>query len=281
MSGLVLLASYPKSGNTWMRAFVESLRQGGQPIQIATLRTGIPNIAWRGWFGELMGVEASDLEPGEIARARPDYHRRLCRFMPGWAAFKVHDCQHRVEPDGEWLFPADSVAAVVYVVRDPRDVAVSLSHHIGRPIDEAIRRMADHHWTASLDGEGPASQFPQFRSSWSGHVESWLDAQRYLRLHLIRYEDMIANPQAAFGAVAAFLGLDTSPAAVAAAVAATTFDSLRAQEEAHGFCERPSSMEFFFRSGKAGGWQDRLSPEQAERIVTRHGAVMRRLGYLP
>lgn len=280
MTGLTLLASYPKSGNTWLRAVLESLRRGGAPVAINELAQGIANVARRGWFDSFMGVESSDLTPAEIARARPSFHRRLACNTVEPTILKVHDAWQPVEHGGEPPFPADCVAAVLYVVRDPRDVAVSLAHHIGKPIDEAITKMADPKAMASVEKTGLRPQLPQFISSWSAHVESWLDAPA-LRLHVMRYEDMVAAPERTFADAARFLGLPMTPASLAGAIEATHFDALRTQEERSGFNERPAGMERFFRRGVVGGWRDSLTDAQSERIVSTHRQVMRRLGYLP
>jgi hypothetical protein len=112
---------------------------------------------------------------------------------------------------------------------------------------------------------------------WSDHVESWLAAP--FPVHLTRYEDMLADPHAAIGAVAAFLGLPCDSRTIAAAVEATTFSRLQGQEREAGFTEKPRYAAAFFREGNVDGWRRTLTPEQAARIVAAHGAVMRRLGY--
>lgn len=280
MTGLVLLASYPKSGNTWLRAVLESVRQGGDTVPLDRLGHAIPNAAGRVLFDTAMGVDSSDLSQAEIARARPYLYRHLARHRAEGTFLKVHDALLPCQPDGELLFPADAVDAVVYVVRDPRDVAVSLAHHNVRTVDETIANMADEAGTLARAGKVLSRQLPQLLSSWSAHVESWLDAPA-LRRHVMRYEEMVAAPEAAFGAVLRFLGLETTPNVLAGALAATRFDALRAQEDRDGFSERPAGMHRFFRRGVAGGWRDSLTAAQAERIARDHQRVMRRLGYLP
>lgn len=274
MSGLVLLASYPKSGNTWLRAVLESLRRGGAPVALNQLSRTIANIAWQRLFDTAMGVDSADLTDAEIIAARPHLHRRLAATCADWPVFKVHDARLPFPPSGELLFQAGVVKAVIHVVRDPRDVAVSLANHIGRPVEDAIARMAD----AGRVARG-GSQLPQFLSSWSAHVESWLESPD-LKLFTLRYEDMKAHPEAAFGGAARFIGLDARPEALSDAIANTRFERLRAQEAAEGFVERPEACDRFFRRGEVGGWRDSLTPAQAERIVLDHGRVMRRLGYL-
>ncbi len=92
---------------------------------------------------------------------------------------------------------------------------------------------------------------------------------------------MVAHPEGCFSDAARFLGMDAPPYMVAAAVEAVRFEKLSAAEDANGFVERPNTVTKFFRRGVAGGWRDTLTLEQAARIESDHGPVMRRLGYLP
>lgn len=280
MTGYILLASYPKSGNTWVRAVLDSLLRGGGAVDINADLAGTSNAADRHAFDRAMGVAASDLTEDEILQARPLLWSLIAAGDGRPPMIKIHDALAPPRPGTDPLFPISAIAAVVYVARDPRDVAVSFAHHFATSIDDAIAWMADP--TTTLDRVGGAlpEQLPQFLSSWSRHVESWLDAPGFRR-HLMRYEDLHANPQTTVAAIAAFLGLGVDAATVAGAVAATGFERLRAQEDASGFREREAHMDRFFRRGIAGGWQDNLTAAQAERIVADHWPVMRRLGYHP
>jgi aryl sulfotransferase len=279
MTALTLLTSYPKSGNTWVRAVLDSVQRGGGAIDINANLAGTSVAAARHLFDRTMGLEASDLTEEEITGAQPLLWPLIAQGGADPCMIKVHDALVPPRPGVEPLFSSSVVAAVVYVARDPRDVAVSFAHHFGTSADDAITWMADPATTLdSIRGWLP-KHLPQLVSSWSRHVESWLDTPG-LRLHLMRYEDMRTDPQAAFAAVIRFLGLEADASTVARAVAAARFEALRAQEEAAGFLEREPHMDCFFRRGIVGGWRDSLTPAQAERIVCDHGAMMRRLGYL-
>jgi aryl sulfotransferase len=112
---------------------------------------------------------------------------------------------------------------------------------------------------------------------WCDHVESWLAAP--FPVHLLRYEDLLADPLDAVRALAEFVTLPASEAAIATAVEAAGFARLQAQEREAGFAESPRHASAFFREGRADGWRRVLTPAQADRIVAAHGPVMRRLGY--
>jgi aryl sulfotransferase len=276
---LTLLCSYPKSGNTWVRAVLDSVLRGGGPVDLNANLAGTALAAAREDFDRVMGVEASDLTEAEINQARPLHWSIMARGSAGSPLVKTHDARLSAQSGIAPVFSPDLIGAVIYVVRDPRDVAVSFAHHFATSIDEAITWMADPTTTLdSVRGRLP-EHLPQLLSSWSRHVESWLDAPG-LRRHLVHYEAMHADPQTAFAAVVDFLGWQVEAGVVARAVAAARFDALRAQEATVGFRERGTNMDRFFRRGAAGGWHDSLTSSQVERLCHDHGTVMERLGYL-
>ena len=275
---IVWLASYPKSGNTWMRLALASLRLRGGAIDINRLRDANElGAASRMHFDLLAEVDSSDLTHDEIQRARPAIYRQMSDGMSDPGLFKTHDAFVRV-PGGAWLFPKEATLGAVLIVRDPRDVAVSTAHAYDRDIDAVIAQMADPH--ARLATGRLLPQVPQTTLDWSGHARSWLDAPGMDTI-LVRYEDMLADLASELARIAPLLDLPRTPAALAGAVEATRFDHLRAEEERHGFRERQPKAERFFREGRSGGWREALSADQARRIAHDHGEMMERLGYLP
>jgi hypothetical protein len=166
---------------------------------------------------------------------------------------------------------------VLYVVRDPRDVALSLAAFFSIEVDHAIARMGD---PACEIGSRPGStQCRQRLSTWSGHVTSWLEAP--VPRCVVRYEDLLTDPALSLERMAGFLGWPVTPSSIDAAVEATSFDVLRAQERRDGFREGVRQRAIpFFRSGTAGGWRTSLLPAQLARIEQDHGETMRRLGYI-
>ncbi len=106
------------------------------------------------------------------------------------------------------------------------------------------------------------------------------EPEQALRVHTIRYEDMHAKPEDPFTGVARFLGLPNDTSIIAQAIKAASFKTLRAQEESAGFKEREYQTQRFFREGRAGGWREKLTADQAARIAQDHAAVMQAFGYL-
>jgi len=269
------LASYPKSGNTWMRAFLTAWQAGA--VDINGLHAGSVMNS-RHLFDEEMGLASSDLSLAELFRLRGGFHIRMAASMRAPCFVKTHDAFRL--PGGEaCLFPAGASAGCVYIVRNPLDVAVSFAHHEARSIDWTIERMADPDARLNWWSSGISPSLPEALSTWSGHVTSWLD-QTLVPVHPVSYEAMSRNPRAAFAGVLRFAGLEVDEGVLDAAIAASRFEVLRDQEAAAGFGEKTQTSESFFRQGRAGGWRDALTRDQIARIVEDHGPVMARLGYL-
>lgn len=278
MSGLTLIASYPKSGNTWVRAFLASLKLAGGTPDLNRDLAQIPSVAARSLHDSVAGVECSDLTPQEVARLRPAASRLLARERPG--IYKAHDAFLAAPGCPEPAVPADAIARVVYLVRDPRDVALSAAHHFGISVEAMAAAMRDPEHRLGESAAGLNANVEQWLSSWSAHVASWT-GQGEVPVHVVRYEDLLSHPGEWFEAMCRFLELGASAAAIERSVEATKFQELAALEAGKGFLERmPASTRPFFGEGRCGAWRDALSPETARRMGEDHGEMMRRFRYL-
>lgn len=276
--GITWLASYPSSGNTWVRIFLANLLRGAAaPVGINTLREAA-NAASRSWFDAHAAVDSSDLTSGEIDEWRSAVYKIVGATATGPYFLKIHDAL-RITPSGETLISRNGTRSAVYIIRNPLDVAAAFAHHRDRPIDVIIRIMNDPEFVLGVGHSGLMPQLPQHLGSWRDHVRSWVDAPD-LDVHVVRYEDMKARPHETFGKLAAFCELSPSADELDRAIRFSDFNELRRQEEAEGFRERSRRARRFFRRGVAGSWRDELTAHQAAEIVRTHGEVMKRFGYL-
>jgi hypothetical protein len=279
-SGIVWIASYPKSGNTWARAFLHNL---------AKLRSGehdeqdINEMArFSTWdlekrrYAEVLGFEPDNAKHrGEIAATRQAVQRHIADSTDGIVFMKTHNCL--VMDRGHSTINFSVTAGAVYVVRNPLDVAISYAHHSGTGIDQTIEKLS----LTDLESTGKDQAVYEVIGSWSQHVWSWT-RNPHRALHVMRYEDMLADPEKTFGALARHLLLNPSGRQLRKAIEHSSFARLQAQEKEKGFRERPPQADqSFFREGRAGQWKDVLTPNQIDRIVHDHGDQMRRFGYLP
>jgi hypothetical protein len=275
MGNIVWLASYPKSGNTWLRAFLHNyVREPDAPYDINSLMDFTIGESGAALYRRFDPRPASQYSIADVQRMRPLVHRALTEMHPDLVFVKTHNASLAVA--GIPLVTPEVTAGAIYIVRDPRDVAISFSRHAGRSIDAMIAFMAD---PAAAGGGNDNTVYERF-ASWSIHVHYWTRNPNP-RLLVLRYEDMLERPIEMFGDVVRFLGSEPQPERLARAVAFSSFETLAGQERASGFAERPDvATAPFFRAGRAGQWRDGLSSAQSDRIVADHAEMMRRFGYL-
>jgi aryl sulfotransferase len=278
MKGIIWLASYPKSGNTWFRIFLTNLlRDADAPVSINELESS-PIASARGIFDHSMGFEASDLTADEVDRLRPELYIHLADNAEETLFMKIHDAYTQVA-DRVPLIPEEATDGALYFIRNPLDVAVSFAHHNGSDYDTAVSRMADEAFAFCGKPDRLYNQLRQKLLSWSGHVLSWVD-QTSFPVCLLRYEDMKSLPLETFTKAVRFAGLDHTRDQIQMALGFSSFDIVQKLEEAEGFQEKSPSAKRFFRKGKVGSWREELNDRQAQQIVHDHREVMRRFGYL-
>lgn len=279
MPRLVWLASYPKSGNTWTRAFLTAYLAGpGVPLDLNDLDASL-HAASRPLFDRVVGLPSGDLTPAEIDRFRPGVYRAYDAEGTDPLFLKTHD-RWRLADDGRAVFPAEATRLAVLIVRNPLSVASSYAHHMGASIDQSIAVMADESATLAPQADRMARQLPQPVGSWSSHTTSWLD-QEEVPVLVVRYEDLRADPAAGFSRILRACAIEPDAGLVADALERTSFDRLQEAEAAGGFRERPAQAAAFFRSGRVDGWREELTSQQVARVVADHGHVMARLDYSP
>jgi aryl sulfotransferase len=295
----VWLASYPKAGNTWIRAVLHALTRPTATRSTATASgpdghalprpphdpdidlnaIGSSPIASCRWpLDALLGFASSDLTPDEIDELRPACDTAADAQLEKTCFRKIHDGLF-TGPGATPIVAPTATRAAAYLVRDPRDVAVSFAHFSGRSPAWAVARMATDSAALADNGRTLTHQVRQRLGTWSQHVDGWT-GHALFPVATVRYEDLHANPVGEFRRLAEFAGLTVSRDQVTAAVTATRFDRLRAQEAQRGFRERPAGVSTFFRRGVVGAWRDELPTDLARRIESDHGATMARLGYL-
>jgi len=277
MKSLVWIASYPKSGSTWIRALLAAyLAAPGRDATVLDDVAAMPHAAMRALFDALAGFASARLPWEQVDPLRPVFYRHLAAQGDEPRFLKIHD-RRRDVAGGEALCPPEATRAVVYVVRDPRDVAVSCAAHLDIDIDSAIAFMNDPEACLAPEGDALHDQFPQPLGRWSDHVASWVEDSPLPTL-VLRYEDLHTAPVASFGKLLAAVGLSRDVLRLHGAVVRAGFAALAGEEQARGFVEQ-RGRSAFFRQGIVGGGRASLSRGQRARLERDHGAVMARFGY--
>jgi hypothetical protein len=233
--GDVFVSTYPKCGTTWMQYIVYLLLHGGEPLPPGTRMDEVfPHLE----------------EVGEA----------VVRALPEPRLIKTHLPLERT--------PWHPAARYLYVVRNPFDCAVSFYHHTRgfvRHYDFADGTFDDF-FECFIRGEVDFGDY-------FDHLASWLPRVGEPNLLFFTYEQMLADPGAAVVAVGAFLGdaaarAAAEPELVARVVAASSFDSMRADQRRWS-SERPANMPEFVRKGVVGDWANHFSGEQAARLAAK------------
>lgn len=278
----VWLASYPKSGNTWFRMLLASLAAGpDRPLDINDRAESQPLAARRAILDDTTLIDTSLLTHEEADALRARVFAEALPLYEGSTAgtrfYKVHDAYAQT-PGGAPALGRGTADVVILIVRDPRDVAVSLASHFGWTLDSAIAFMRRDDAALHGDVEDRRPQVRQRLLSWSGHAASWLD-QKDVPLHLIRYESLHANTANVFRDSLRFAGRAITEEEARRVTSAARFANLQAQERERGFREGVEHGGPFFRRGVAGGWKESLTAGQAAEIEHDHREMMERLGY--
>lgn len=224
----VVVAGYPKSGNTWLNRLLAEC-------------VGCPQSGY---------LEHGPGYP-EIAR---EGRERRSRYQ----VWKSHGSTAILERRDV------SARRVVYVVRDPRDVAISASHHFKRDLDHCIDQMAT----------GELARGPVGALAWHDHVVAWMHAAAYVT----RYEDLLSRPVEELEKLLAAIGFSTNTIGqeqIRLAVDRQSFEKKR-----HEFSKAGDDQNLtFLRNGRAGQYIEVMRADQQEKCWDHFGAVMAQLGY--
>jgi hypothetical protein len=237
----VFLTSYPRSGNTWSRFLIGNLIHQDEPVSFLNVERLVPDM-----------YKTADWSMRRLARPR---------------LMKSHEC---FDP---------RYRKVIYIVRDPRDVAVSNYHwemklrsvREGYPIEEFVPRWME----------------PQFWlriGSWADHVQSWMGpCQGRKTFLLLRYEDLKQDPQRELTRVAHFLGIAATSERLNRAVELSSAEHMRRLESTQGAkwvaTKRTRQDKPFVRNATSGNWRSVLPAKTVTYLETHWGHLMQELGY--
>jgi hypothetical protein len=235
------LVAYPKSGNTWLRFLVGNLLHPENPVTFANIESLVPSI-----------YHNSDHVLQRIPRPR---------ILKSHEAFFSH---HR---------------KVIYIVRDPRDVAVSYYHYLIK-----FRELPENYPMEKYIPRFMREDFDAKYGPWDEHVLSWVRMCEGRRdFLLMRYEDLFERTISELERVATFLSLSHDKRRLAQAAelsSAARMRQLEAAESRKWSAIRRSRRDLpFVRSAKPGDWKLELPEDSICQIEAAWGAVMQLLGY--
>ena len=281
---VVWLASYPKSGNTWVRFLLANfLADSEAPVSINDIHRHLPSMgsSSRRDFELEIGTSSSECTDAEADMLLPTLHRRRAAraAKAGKTIFcKVHDACRRTSA-GDPLIPEEVTLGALYVLRHPLDVAVSDAFYSNLTFSQSVAHLNNPHTTQAGVSE---PQLLQVLFDWSGHVRSWTGAP--FPVLAVRYEDLLADAPGQLGRMARFLRLEGADdeGRLRRAAAFSSFDRLREAEDREGFEEGWRGLtQPFFRCGESGAWRRHLNAEQVRSVLDAHAETMAAFGYDP
>ena len=276
---IIWIASYPKSGNTWMRLFIKSY------FNSSNIKFSLDNKLDDAIVVESFPVERRFEELKINYEDFSDIYKNwlnmqlMINLNNKINYLKTHNAMCTI--NNHKFTNVENTLGAIYIVRDPRDVLVSYSYFLNKSIDEILKKMTSNE---SYEGAELKNKFykKSLLGSWSSHYNSWkkLDGVKTI---LVKYEEMIENPHSTFLKVLIYLknltNIKIDEKKINDTIKQTSFENLKNLELKEGY-KGNLSLNPFFRSGKVGQWREKLTKEQCQKIEITFKNEMTELGYL-
>jgi hypothetical protein len=283
---IIWLASYPKSGNTWIRAFVSSLLFKKNNINSLDNMKKIHAYPLTKDFYNLL----NDFDNLNNISDCWEKSQSVLNLDKKIKILKTHHILCGI--NNNFFTNYKNSLGVIYIVRDPRNVITSLMNHYSiKNYDEALKFMLDKDRFSGKFGKKSSftreTEFPTYISNWNNHFNSWKSFKKnYL---LIKYEDLVKNPNTKFKEIANYLSkllkIKIHNEDINYAIAQSSFKNLKKSEEIFGFDEAPTDemknkKKKFFNLGPDNQWQRYLSKDIQDKIENAFKSEMKELNYL-
>jgi len=282
---IIWLASYPKSGNTYVRAFLSAyyFSENGQ-FDFSQI-SNIDQFPHEKFFKQRVN-SISEASKQWVTIQREINKDKKIRF------FKTHSFLGHYQ-NNEFTSPETTLGAV-YIVRDPRNVLTSLKNHYSFDDDKALEMITDK--SRSLMSNNGSHASLNFISSWAENYLSWLKDNRFRRL-FVKYEDLITNKYETFRDIIVFTNTlmnkveGVNKSKLQKAIETTNFNVLKKKEISETFDGSESSFKnwrkfhsenknLFFNLGPENDWKRILEKKISSQIENSFDQEMKRLGYL-
>ena len=282
---IIWLASYPKSGNTYVRAFLSAYYFSDNGQFDFSQITNIDQFPHEKFFNQKVNNfdEASRLW---VPIQKKINHDKKIRF------FKTHSFLGNYKGN-EFTSPETSLGAI-YIIRDPRNVFTSIKNHYSLDNEKALKMITDK--TRSLMSNNGSHASLTYISSWAENYLSWLRNNKFRRL-FVKYEDLIENRYETFRDLIVFTNTlmnnveGVNKLKLQKAIETTNFNVLKKKEMSETFDGSDSSFKnwrkfhsenknLFFNLGPENDWKKNLEKEFAEKIETNFEKEMKKLKYL-
>jgi len=282
----IWLASYPKSGNTLVRALLASYffsKDGNFNFETIKNINQFPNSD----LFEKIGIDIKNEKEvlKNYIKAQENINQKnSTQFL------KTHSYLFNIENNP--FTDLNNTLGVIYIVRDPRNVVSSYAHHAAISIDEAAYQITNSIiWGGDLKSNRVSDRTKVYLGSWSSNFHSWKSFKSIGKYLLIKYEDLINNKKETFIKILEFIHklqkvdftVDTPK--LNNAIESTNFEKLKILEKEKGFIESKVDIKTgkkipFFNLGANNNWKKILNPKIVDKIENSFKKEMVELGYL-
>ena len=275
---IIWLASYPKSGNTWVRAIISSLIYSKDGLFNFKFLPNISQFPLTEHFKDLT-EDLDDLN--NIKKFWVEAQEKI-NLNNQINFFKTHHMNCKI--DGDVFTNKNNTLATIYIVRDPRNLVTSLSNHYTLTNQESKNFLLSQN---NLRGKNNYDKLPVFLGTWQQHYKSWTTNNH--NLLLIKYENLISDTENEIIKIIKFLkkftDLNYEKNKIQNIIESTSFESLKKMEKENKFKENinnklTGNKVNFFNMGKKNNWKDLLDRKLSLEIEERLNAEMKELGYL-
>ena len=274
---IIWLASYPKSGNTFVRTLLSAyfFSEDGH-FDFKYLKS-IKQFPSKKLFNKI-GINTND--ENEILKNYLYAQEYINKRAP-LILLKTHSSMFVIN---KFKFTnLDNSLGAIYIVRDPRNIVTSFSNHFNLNLNESAKKMVSD----SVLGESTDKKMITYILSWKKHYESWKLFKKEKKYLLIKYEDIIKKPKEILIEMINFIfklsnnksNIDLKK--IDNVIASTTFEKLKKLENDFGFEEKPNKMKSnFFKLGNKNKWQNILDEDVEKLITDEFREEIRELGYM-
>ena len=284
MKKISWIASYPKSGNTYIRLLLSAYFYSTDGI-ISDFNTieNIFKISRYAFLKNIKNVPEIDYfikNPKISSKYWLPIQKEISSKIKTNLFIKTHDCMAKI--NNTYFTNKDLTKCFIYIVRDPRSIAVSYSHHTGYDLNKTIKYLINKNYI--INYQKTDLTIPELVSSWAIHYNSWKNfANNGLGL-IIKYEELVQNPIIQFRKILLFLknfiNFEINEKKLINCVNSTNLQNLKKIENKKGFLEKPFTSKKFFRKGVVDEWTNVLNNEQIKLIENNFFQEMKTLEYL-
>ena len=282
---IVWIASYPKSGNTWIRSLLTTyLFSKDNNFHFNSLKE-IQQFPDKQYFDFFLN-DLRDIKKVSNYWIAAQERINLLK-NDGLTFLKTHSALCTLE--GNPFTNKNNTTAVIYIVRDPRNLITSFAHHYSMNIEEAYNFITNKNQTISHAKWGEENfGISSVLGNWSEHYKSWSNIT-FAPILIIKYEDLINDTENEFKKILNFLNkfrkTKIDKQKITNSVKNCSFEKLAEMEKKEGFFESAISKKNlkklnFFYLGKKNNWKKLLNPKIEQKIRKSFQKEMEELGYI-